>query len=91
MKKDLLELNPHNLVGYDFNWEKAYKYAKLMENGVSFPPIRVSKEKDGSFHIRNGMHRSIAAKLTGNIIIAEIENYYEDDFFDELEENFKIR
>lgn len=92
MKKDIQELNPHELKGYDFNWEKAFKYAKLMEQGITFPPIRVHRNSDGTYQIRNGMHRTIAAKLCGLTIIGEIiSDDQVDDFFLNLEDNFKIR
>lgn len=93
MKKELIILNPHDLMGYSFNWEKAFYYAKLMESGTKFPPIRVHQNKDGSFKIRNGMHRTIAAKLCGKEILAEIcsKYYSNNDFFEDLENNYRIR
>lgn len=92
MKKELIEVCPHSLKGYSFNWEKAFSYAKLMEKGVKFPPIRLHKDLEGNLIIRNGMHRTIAAKLCGMSLIAEIatRDYSDDDFFEDLEKDYKI-
>ena len=92
MRKDLVMLDPHALSGYTFNWKKAYKYAKLMESGISFPPIRVHQLKNGDFIIKNGMHRTIASRLCGLEVLAEIASieYSDDDYFEDLESNFRI-
>jgi hypothetical protein len=93
MKKELIIVNPHCLEGYSFNWEKAYTYAKLMEQGIEFPPIRLHKSLDGKLIIRNGMHRTVAAKLCGMEIVAEVatRDYSEDDYFEDYENGYKIR
>ena len=94
MKKDLVKINPHIIEGYSFNWEKAFKYAKLMEQGEEFPPVRLHLKKDNTFVLKNGMHRIIASRLCGkDLILAEIATYeYDDeDFFEDLDSNYKIR
>lgn len=46
------------------NWTKVYLYAKLMESGEVFPPVKVFKDKNGSWTFNDGRHRVLAAKLT---------------------------
>lgn len=48
---------------------KAFKYAKLMECGVEFPPIKVARRANGLFEIRDGRHRMTAHKLLGKKVI----------------------
>lgn len=47
-------------------WEKAFRYAKLMEQGVEFPPVNIYFCKDKNRWLYNdGRHRVMAAKMTG--------------------------
>lgn len=46
------------------NWKKAFKYAKLMEKGVEFPPVKLYY-KEGYLDYNDGRHRVTAAKLSG--------------------------
>lgn len=91
MKKDIRTVDPHHLHHYAFNWSKAYKYAKLMEQGTKFPPIRVHLDEDGKYIVKNGVHRTVAAKLVGVQIEIEVATRWESDDFSEYEKGFRIR
>lgn len=88
--KDLKWVNPHTLKGYNFQWEKAFRYAKLMENGEDFPPVRVHETFNGELVIKNGMHRVVAAKLCGKEILVEVASRDEMENWD-IETSFKRR
>lgn len=48
------------------NWVKVYRYAKLMEAGVEFPPVKIYFDAFQNRWLYNdGRHRTMAAKLTG--------------------------
>lgn len=91
MKKDIRWVDPHHVHHYAFNWRKAYKYAKLMEEGAKFPPIRVHLDKDGKYIVRNGAHRTVAAKLVGIEIQIEIDTRWEPEDYSDFESGFKRR
>lgn len=93
MKKDLIWVNPHSLKGYEFNWEKAFRYAKLMEKGIEFPPVRVHQSLSGELIVKNGMHRTIAAKLCGTEVLVEVatKDIPPEELWDDWEWDFKIR
>lgn len=56
--KMLPDCSPH--------WPKVFKYAKLMEQGVEFPPVKIYfNEKDNQWQHNDGRHRTMAAKLAG--------------------------
>lgn len=59
------ELDPHELYHHKFNWEKAYKYAREMEEGDIFPPIIVKRGFKGHLKVHDGAHRTAAHKLLG--------------------------
>lgn len=47
-------------------WSKVFRYAKLMEEGFEFPPVKIHYNKDLQRWIYNdGRHRVMAAKLSG--------------------------
>lgn len=48
------------------NWEKTFRYAKLMEQGVEFPPVKIhyNNEKD-RWCYNDGRNRVMASKLAG--------------------------
>lgn len=57
-------INPRILPNKTFSWTKAYRYAKLMEEGVEFPPVKVHKHREhGYLTFNDGRHRVAAAKL----------------------------
>lgn len=60
-------IDPRQLPNKKFSYEKAYKYAKLMEQGVIFPSVNVfsNPNKSGMLDYNDGVHRVAAAKLTG--------------------------
>lgn len=54
--KMLLDCSPH--------WPKVFKYAKLMEQGVEFPPVKIHFNKDRNrWEYNDGRNRTMAAKL----------------------------
>ena len=45
-------------------WPKVFKYAKLMEQGVEFPPVKIHFNKEKNRWMYNdGRHRVLAAKM----------------------------
>lgn len=90
MKKDLRWVNPHQLKHYQFNWEKAYNYAKLMEQGEKFPPVRVQIDENGEYQVKNGAHRTVASKLVGIDVLVEVE-HFEFDEWEHFEKGYKIK
>lgn len=43
-------------------WDKVFKYAKLMEDGVKFPPVSITFHK-GKWRYNDGRHRVLAARM----------------------------
>lgn len=69
---------------------KAFRYAKLMEEGAKFPPVQVHIDKNGRYIVRNGAHRTFAAKLCGmKVFIKVASQYYNYDEFEDLHEGKK--
>lgn len=54
------------------NWRKAYEYAKLMESGVQFPAVKVAMDKNGKYLVRDGAHRTTAARLCGKKLLIKL-------------------
>ena len=49
-----------------FSFKKAFKYAKLMEQGVDFPAVNVYSHRDNKhLDFNDGRHRVAAAKMAG--------------------------
>ena len=47
-------------------WPKTFRYAKLMEQGVEFPPVQIFfNEDDNQWQYNDGRNRVMAAKLAG--------------------------
>ena len=45
-------------------WPKAFEYAKLMEAGVEFPPVKIHYDTAlDKWRYNDGRHRVMAAKL----------------------------
>lgn len=64
--KKLIKIKPKHLPNKGFKFEKAYRYAKLMEQGVEFPPVQVfyhHTKKHLTFN--DGRNRVAACKLLG--------------------------
>ena len=59
------ELDPNILKHHKINWEKAYKYAKMIEKGDVFPPIIVDRIPNGVLRVFDGAHRTAAHKMLG--------------------------
>lgn len=79
---EILWINPYNLHHHKIKWEKAYKYARLMESGVEFPPVKVYIDLDGKMLFCDGAHRSAAGKMTKEDILVEVVGiaYNEEDY-----------
>ncbi len=45
--------------------KKVFKYAKALEDGDVFPPIKIALRQDGKFHLKDGRHRISASLLCG--------------------------
>ena len=59
-----------NLKSRGKNWEKIYKYAKLMEQGVEFPPVKIFfDERRNTWDYNDGRNRVMAAKLTNSSLL----------------------
>jgi len=51
------------------HWPKVFKYAKLMEQGVEFPPVNIfHNEVKNRWEYNDGRHRVMAAKLSNSIL-----------------------
>ena len=87
MKWNYRYVNPHHCHHHKVHLPKAYKYAKDMEKGDKFPPVQVHMNKDGNYIIRNGAHRTMAAKLAEMDLFIKIKSTYYD--FDEHEEYYE--
>ena len=79
---EILWINPYNLHHHKVKWEKAYKYAKLMEGGTEFPPVKVYVDLEGKLLVSDGAHRSAAGKMIREDILVEIIGMasVEDDY-----------
>ena len=69
MRKDYY-IKPEELPNKTFSYKKAFKYAKLMEKGEEFPPVKVyiNREK-GHLTFNDGRHRVAAAKMSGKPLL----------------------
>ena len=55
-----------NLYIHKVNLQKAFKYAKDMENGNKFPPVQIYfNQKLNRWCCKDGAHRTTAARMTG--------------------------
>lgn len=67
--KEVSEIDPKTLPNRSFSFKKAYKYAKLMESGVEFPPVNVYINRDFKhLDFNDGRHRVAAAKMTSMML-----------------------
>lgn len=59
-------IDPHKLITHTISFPKAYKYAKDMEAGDTFPPVKAFVDKrNGQIRVKDGAHRTHAAKMCG--------------------------
>lgn len=65
IEKTLTKEQVKHLPNCNPNWEKVYKYAKLMESGIEFPPVYIYRNEFGRYCYNDGRHRVMAAKLLG--------------------------
>ena len=68
--KEEYEIHPNQLPNKKFSYQKAFKYAKLMEQGVEFPPVNifVNYHRNNMLDYNDGVHRVAAAKMTGKML-----------------------
>ena len=60
------KVDPEHLHHHEVNLQKVFRYAKAMERGDKFPPVKVGIDKrDGKMCVRDGAHRTVAAKMAG--------------------------
>lgn len=48
------------------------RYRKLMEMGVEMPPVTVTQTIQGTYAVRDGRHRVMAARAAGEILIEAV-------------------
>ena len=65
---NFIEVNPNIVHTHKINYSKAFKYAKLMEQGNIFPPIKAYKDNNGKIICKNGAHRVHACKMLNKLI-----------------------
>jgi len=63
--RGFVKVDPRSVLTHKVNWVKAYKYAKLLEEGALFPPPKGAHNIHGQLVISNGAHRTIAHRLLG--------------------------
>lgn len=60
-----------------FCWSKAFKYAKLMEEGVEFPAVNIYPHpENNNLTFNDGRHRVAAAKLSG--VKLRVKRYFKE-------------
>jgi hypothetical protein len=72
--KIIKEVNPHSIKTHSITFSKAFKYAKLMESGDIFPPVKVAMNESGQLICKNGAHRIAAHKMLNKNIRILIAN-----------------
>lgn len=52
------------------NWPKVFEYAKRMEQGVKFAPVKIHfNKKTNKWQYNDGRHRVLAAKMSGKPLL----------------------
>lgn len=69
---EVLHVDPNHVHHHKVNYQKAYGYAKSMEKGDLFPPVKVYVDLDGKLLVSDGAHRSAASKMVGQLLLIEI-------------------
>lgn len=72
-------MDPNHLHHHKVKLPKAYSYAKCMEQGDVFPPVRVHIDQYGKWVVCDGAHRTFAAKLLGDKIWVDIISDYDTE------------
>lgn len=62
---NLYRIEPQQIKHHPVNWQKAYRYARMMERGDQFPPVKVHRTEFGQLTTGDGAHRTVAAKMAG--------------------------
>ena len=76
MKHEFKWIDPRYCIHHPVYLPKAFKYAKAMESGAKFPPVRVHLNLDtGQFEVSNGAHRAVAAKLCGQKLLVRVSRF----------------
>ena len=71
----LVLIDPSQVQHHPVSWQKAYRYAKAMDNGAKFPPVKAHK-RDGRWIVQDGAHRTMAAKLTGQRLLVRTKSIF---------------
>lgn len=70
MNWNFIYIDPRRIKTHSVNMTKAYRYAKMMEKGDKFPPVKVHINGEGVLICQNGAHRTMAAIMNGmNVFI----------------------
>lgn len=67
-KWNYVYIDPKRIKTHPVNMEKAYKYAKLMEKGCKFPPVKAFVDNKGVVICHNGAHRTMAARMCNMLV-----------------------
>lgn len=70
--KQIFNIDPSKLPNCSPSWSKAYEYAKLMEQGVEFPPVNIFIDTKGTLNYNDGRHRVMASKLCNKPLLVKM-------------------
>ncbi len=56
---------------------KAFEYAKAMEAGATFPPVKIHINKQGQYEVKDGAHRTTAAKLCSLPLLIKVASQFD--------------
>lgn len=82
-------IDPNNLHHHPVKYPKAYSYAKSMEKGDQFPPVKVYIDKEGKLLVVDGAHRTAAAKMIEETVLIEVVGKASEE--EDYSLNFKYR
>jgi len=72
-KYEFKYINPYLCTHHPVYMSKANKYAENMKKGDKFPPVKAHLNlRNGRFEVRNGAHRTMAAKLCGRLLFVKV-------------------
>jgi len=66
------EIDPRIIKTHKVNLVKAYHFAKLIEDGHIFPPVKAELLPTGQYLVKNGAHRTYAHRMIGRLIKIKI-------------------
>lgn len=68
-----LWIDPRNIKTHSITWTKAFRYAKAMEHGDHFPPVKAARSVIGQLLAKNGAHRAHAACMAGVRLLIKVK------------------